>query len=122
MSPASPWRPRGLSPPAEWKPSARGLLALFRRGFGLAGLRRRLLGGLLRSLLRRRVADARLHLEDPRVAAGPALEPRPDVFEQLLDERVVPKRDPGPAAAWQRVDLAERDERLDHAAQFLRFR
>src|SRR6185503_15688665 len=137
--------------PADWKSSAGGLLAALRLLLALVGLGGLLSGSLLllwRRLLfllllglvagrldrcgvrldqlhqshRRRVARPRAHLEDPRVAARAGLEARPDVLEQLHDQRIVAQRDEGAAAARQRVRLAERDERLDDAAQFLRLR
>src|SRR5262245_44812809 len=137
--------------PAEWKPSAGGLPAALRLLLPLVGpggllggslllLRRGLLfllllglvaGGLGRGRVRldqlhqrhrRRVARSRTHLEDPRVAARAGPEARPDVLEQLHDQRVVAQRDEGATAARQRVRLAERDERLDDPAQLLRLR
>src|SRR6187200_1370160 len=128
--------------PADWKPSAGGLLAALRLLLALVGLggllggsffllRRGLLFLLLLRLVagrsrrggvrldelhqrhRRRVAGTGTHLQDARVTAGARLEARPDVLEQLHDQRVVAQRREGASAARQRVRLAEGDERFD---------
>jgi hypothetical protein len=61
-------------------------------------------------------------VEDARVAARARLEARAQLAEQLLDHFGVAQPCEGAAAVGLAVGLAERDQRLDVAAQFLRLR
>src|SRR5207237_1521932 len=68
---------------------------------------------------RRVVADAEAHLQDAGVAARTGLVARAEVGEQLGDAVAVAQAVEGQALVRERGFLAERDHRLDDAAQFL---
>ena len=71
---------------------------------------------------RRGVARTRIHAQDARVAARTRLEARTEGLEQLHDHFRVAQLREGAATIGVAVVLAERDQRLDDAAQFLRLR
>ena len=53
------------------------------------------------------------------VTAGPRLEARTQIGEQLFDHRLIPQTGIGETALRQRISLGKRDQRLDDPAQFL---
>ena len=71
---------------------------------------------------RRVVADAKAHLQDPRVAARTRLVARAELVEQLGDDVAVTQAVEREAAVRERCILGQRDQRLDDAAQFLGLR
>ena len=62
------------------------------------------------------------HVQDARVATRARLEARTEVVEQLVDDRRVAQPRKRATAVGEAVALAERDQRLDVAAQLLRLR
>ena len=69
-----------------------------------------------------RIARARLHLENTRIAARPRLEARPQVDEQLFHHALVAQARIRQAALAEGIDLRQGDQGFDHAAQLLGLR